>query len=509
MENESDSALGPDRVSLGSSHSLRERVILVSGELDRFRSKFAEELQHDVGRWLDRAKAALRSDNSGDSEFCSLENEFIRLCVQGRMQPLLEALAISFPAYNYLESYEQNLEGPWQISPSGSIISGDAIWNRPSWKVLGFDLGFPIGIPASVLTVNSKWIHYYAQRGFNIFTYKTVRSHAFPTHHPPNWLFARQLDSPLSETETELPRVIIDERSWPKDPRAFSMVNSFGVSSFAPDVWQQDVAETLGLLAPWQLLIVSVMGSSEKYQDEDLVSDFVRVARLAEEAGARAIELNLSCPNRVKPDTGLVEDTLLCESVDDAIRVTHKVRDGLSNDETRLVVKLGQMEREDLRTLIQEIAPDIDGVAGINTISVEACDQSGNPGFVGTVDHPDSHRKKAGLSGIAIQAKAQRFLADVLSVKREQGVELDVLAMGGVMTADDVDRRLQAGAAAVQVATIAFFDPEFCFDVARTLQLDQASRVTTSREERTIPENPQHLRNPDQLQLAGVESARG
>src|SRR5206468_2823887 len=154
-----------------------------------------------------------------------------------------------------------------------------------------------VGVPASVLTATADWIEYYARRGFNVLTYKTVRSALRDAHSKPNWVFLNDLTEPLEPGQT--PETYGDALVWPRDPNAFSMANSFGVPSFAPEIWQKDVSKAVASLRSGQVLIVSVMGTWEDFKGPELIKDFVNVARMAKGAGAPAIELNLSCPNTI------------------------------------------------------------------------------------------------------------------------------------------------------------------------------------------------------------------
>ena len=57
--------------------------------------------------------------------------------------------------------------------------------------MLGQPTGVPIGIPACPLTMNARWVEYYAERGYNVLTYKTVRSTARACYPLPNLLPVR------------------------------------------------------------------------------------------------------------------------------------------------------------------------------------------------------------------------------------------------------------------------------------------------------------------------------
>lgn len=74
------------------------------------------------------------------------------------------------PTYDIGRSYEANyLEGPFlkEMPPARQI--------REKVKFLGFDVNSPLGIPAGPL-LNSRWIIAYAELGFDLLVYKTVRT---------------------------------------------------------------------------------------------------------------------------------------------------------------------------------------------------------------------------------------------------------------------------------------------------------------------------------------------
>ena len=76
--------------------------------------------------------------------------------------------------YDITRSYQENYETGPQLPSSPSSPSSQATKN-----FLGLPVHSRIGIAAGLL-LNSKWILGYAQRGFDILTYKTVRS----SHRP-------------------------------------------------------------------------------------------------------------------------------------------------------------------------------------------------------------------------------------------------------------------------------------------------------------------------------------
>src|SRR5690349_3116321 len=85
--------------------------------------------------------------------------------------------------YDLQQSYQFNYDrGPVFANAPRKVKPG------PMKRFLGLLVRSRIGIAAGVL-LNSKWISGYAERGFDILTYKTVRSAFRPCYAPPNWVF--------------------------------------------------------------------------------------------------------------------------------------------------------------------------------------------------------------------------------------------------------------------------------------------------------------------------------
>src|SRR5215208_1974842 len=97
--------------------------------------------------------------------------------------------------------------------------------NKRPRIIAGFQIGFPFGISASILTRNSKAIAFYANRGFDILTYKTVRSIKRDPHPSPTWTFIRSTNKEIAPPFNE--SVVGDANYWPDDPFKASMANSF------------------------------------------------------------------------------------------------------------------------------------------------------------------------------------------------------------------------------------------------------------------------------------------
>ena len=171
---------------------------------------------------------------------------------------------------SYLENYERGprLDDPPDVPPT------------PLKKFLGLPVHSRLGIAAGLL-LNSKWLLGYAAQGFDLLTYKTVRSRARECYPPPNWVFvdADDSDGPVYATD-----------KLPTDPTDISSAVCFGMPSMPPEEWREDVARCKVGLGEGQLLIVSVVASPEPgWSASQLASDYAQCAAWAVEAGADVI----------------------------------------------------------------------------------------------------------------------------------------------------------------------------------------------------------------------------
>ena len=128
---------------------------------------------------------------------------------------------------------------------------------------------------------------YYAALGFDVVTYKTVRSGFRPCYELPN---LQPVDcGALDGGDAQLAAADEFRGSW---------AVSFGMPSQTPEAWSLDIADTRRRLPAHKLLNVSVVGTMQPgWTVERLAEDYAHCAREAAAAGADSIEFNLSCPN--------------------------------------------------------------------------------------------------------------------------------------------------------------------------------------------------------------------
>ena len=115
--------------------------------------------------------------------------------------------------------------------------------------------------------------------GFDVLTYKTVRSQARECYPLPN--LQPVVCDQLQGDEVELPATRQMTGSW---------AVSFGMPSASPDVWRKDIEQTRDQLPAGKVLSVSVVGSEQPGGTlEDLADDYAVCAKWAVESGADVI----------------------------------------------------------------------------------------------------------------------------------------------------------------------------------------------------------------------------
>ena len=212
----------------------------------------------------------------------------------------------NLPRYDPTQSYD------WNYRRAPDPVEIDVPPLPGEWSFCGRKVDSPLGIPAGPL-LNGRWVLYYASLGFDVLTYKTVRSRERACYPLPNLQPVEC--GPLRGGESDLPAIEQMRGSW---------AVSFGMPSKTPDVWRDDVQQTRDQLPSGKLLSVSVVGTvQEGWTIDQLADDYARCARWAVEAGADAVETNFSCPNVATCDGQLYTQP------QDAALVAQRVREAI------------------------------------------------------------------------------------------------------------------------------------------------------------------------------------
>jgi dihydroorotate dehydrogenase (NAD+) catalytic subunit len=352
------------------------------------------------------------------------------------------------PTWDVTKSYSWNLaNGP---SFSAEIPSWPIV-NKPR-NLLGFALRSPVGVAAGPL-LSSKWIKLYAELGFGILTYKTVRTRAWPSYRVPNIAFIEPGD--LFEPNSLPQRVRAGV--MPADASEITITNSFGMPSASPAWWREDVGRAKSYIGEGQLLVVSVVGTVEQGAGlGELVRDYVRCAVWAAEAGADIVEANLSCPS-----VSSVEAELYLKP-DAALAIVESIKQAIGS--TPLSVKLGYFRHAELMfQVMTQIGSLIDLVTSINAVKVEVVDTLGNPVLPG--------RALSGICGARIRKLGLQSVTQLGLVRRELGLDFRIIGCGGITMSSHVREYLDAGADVVEIATAAIWNPYLALQVAMSHEL--------------------------------------
>jgi len=402
--------------------------------------------EEDIERWL-RGEFTPKP---------SLEDLLIFYCLRHpALSSLISPNGGTPPSYNIFDAFDFNNQ---PLGYDVEIKSKLILRNRPT-KIGGYEVGYPIGVPASTLTGNSKWIEFYAKRGFDILTYKTVRTTVMEAHKFPNWVFIPEPDE--LEIPEDFDKVQIgDTQYWPDDATNITMANSFGIPSQEPIEWQRDVERAKASLSDKQVLIVSVTGteSEDDKSFEALAKDFSKAAVMAKNAGADIVELNFSCPNVPGHKEG---DIYLFP--DDSSYISKVVKDEL-NGEIPLFIKIGYLEPNLLAKVVRANVDYIQGIVAINAISTPVKGKDGKDVFPPDPDKGIEHRTRAGISGAAIRDRAQEVVKNLNSLREKHQYVFDILGVGGVMTSRHVQEYLDLGADGVLSCTGAWINTNLAID---------------------------------------------
>ncbi|WP_017370741.1 dihydroorotate dehydrogenase [Lactococcus garvieae] len=211
------------------------------------------------------------------------------------------------------------------------------------------------------------------------------------------------------------------------------MLNAIGLQNPGLDAVLSDKLPWLYENFP-ELPIIANVAGSEQY-------DYVAVCdKIGAAPNVKAIELNISCPNVKHGGQAFGTDPKVAY---DLVKACKEVAD------VPLYVKLSP-NVTDIVEIAQAVeAAGADGITMINTLMGMRYDLQTLKPILANIT--------GGLSGPAIKPVALKLVHQVA-----QAVDLPIIGMGGVMTAQDVLEFYLAGASAVAVGTANFSDPYVC-----------------------------------------------
>lgn len=217
------------------------------------------------------------------------------------------------------------------------------------------------------------------------------------------------------------------------------MLNAVGLQN---DGVESFVREKLPLL-PWQETpVIANLYATSPAEFGELA------ARLDEVEGVAALEVNVSCPNVKEGGILFGQDPALAAAVTRAVvgAAAHKP----------VIVKLSP-NVTDIALMARAVADaGADMISCINTLSGMSVDvASRRPRLANVI---------GGLSGPAIKPVALRCVWQVC-----RAVDIPVIGIGGISSAEDVLEFILAGAHAVQIGTANFMRPDASFAIVEEL----------------------------------------
>jgi dihydroorotate dehydrogenase (NAD+) catalytic subunit len=267
--------------------------------------------------------------------------------------------------------------------------------------------------------------------------------------------YAREMERlvDLSRLGGILPKTVTREARpgnapWRTVETPSGMLNSIGLDNDGIDAF---LKHHLPYLASRRTpIIVSIAGRT--------AAEFVEMSAMVGDAeGAAAVELNISCPN-VSHGVDFGVNATQCEKL---------VADCRAACRLPIIAKLTPNVTSIADVAKASEAGGADAISLINTCQGMAIDWKRRKPILGNVI--------GGLSGPAIKPIALRCV-----FQAAQAVKTPLIGIGGIATVDDVMEFIVAGASAVQLGTVNFYNPTVSMAVLDALPAAVASLGATS-----------------------------
>lgn len=335
-------------------------------------------------------------------------------------------LTKTLPIYDREKSWADNLA-------SGPQFSGDYPVPLRSKAVnfLGYQAASPLGVPAGPL-LDSRWTTLASRLGYDIVTYKTIRTQPYPGHPVPNVIFV----------ESQSGKAI--EAAAPEKTNRISITNSFGMPSMDEGYLRKDIAKARSQLAENQILIVSIVGTPGNASS--VIEDFAACARIAKESGAHIIEANFSCPNICSKEGALYSDP------ENAARIASGIV--AAAHPLPVMIKVGcYPDIVLMRQVFNALAKaGVHAVCGINSVSMNVVNAAGLPAL-------GKGRESSGICGNMIRGQAMQFVRNAREIIDLDKLGIELAGCGGLMLPEHFNEMLSEGAQIVLTATGMMWNP--------------------------------------------------
>ena len=226
---------------------------------------------------------------------------------------------------------------------------------------------------------------------------------------------------------------------WPGNPTPRvaevygGMLNAIGLQNPGIDVFvERDVPY---LKKAGATIIVNVCGKSEK--------DYVEVVERLSDEPVDLLEINVSCPNVKEGGIAFGQDPKALYEITKAVKAKAK---------QPIIMKLSPNVTDITEMAKAAVDAGSDALSLINTLTGMKID----------IERRDFvlANKTGGMSGPAIKPVAVRMVYQVANA-----VDVPIIGMGGIATAEDALEFIMAGATAVSVGTANFINPATTLEV--------------------------------------------
>ncbi len=353
---------------------------------------------------------------------------------------------------------------PWE-----EVISKKPLWKggfptlpkQKKYSFLGQKLISPIIIAAGPAS-GKLWTDFYFKMGYGAVIQKTRRTTPRLANKNPNIAIVKSAEPLTRKSIAKGVIASLDQKDWEEYQ---SITNSFGNASKPLTDWALELRTQTTAVGEGQLLGCSVTATfleepnSKKYlkttTPEALIVetalDLLMGASSAVTNGAQFIEFNLACPN-------VTENNAEGEMFQDPKLVAYTLAEFKRRFPTVPVgFKFGLYKTKDqMKKVFSACGDNLDFVSGVNAIATPVRDESGKDILPG--------RTVSGVCGAVMKDIALEEITWAAEIRKENGLKYEILGGGGVITPKDADEFLEAGADAVQVATIALANPLFAYE---------------------------------------------
>ena len=226
---------------------------------------------------------------------------------------------------------------------------------------------------------------------------------------------------------------------WPGNPTPRiaevygGMLNAIGLQNPGIDVM---IERDLPMLQKaGATVIVNVCGKSEK--------DYVEVVERLSDQPVDLLEINVSCPNVKEGGIAFGQDPKALHHITKEVKAKAK---------QPIIMKLSPNVTDITEMARAAVDAGTDGLSLINTLTGMKIDIEKRDFVLAN--------KTGGMSGPAIKPVALRMVYQVANA-----VDVPIIGMGGISTAEDALEFIMAGATAVSVGTANFMNPSATIDV--------------------------------------------